>query len=122
MLFNKTILAAVVGATIVNPTNADADAAPTRSLRAESLDSRDVPVPAAAIANVSAYVSIDEIAAFKESLLHTKDRGDKSMANTTSVVDNDDDIFSRINPAFMDDVFKFTQSSLPTHDLSLIHI
>ena len=52
------VVAGVV--TIVNAANADADAAHTRGLRAESLESKDVPA-----VNVSAYVSIDEVEAFE---------------------------------------------------------
>ena len=120
MFVKKSILQIIVAGvvTIVNAANADPDAAHTRGLRAESLESRDVPA-----VNVSAYVSIDEVEAIKESLSPTNDRGDNSMqaksleslASTTSIIK--DEISSRIKAAFLDDVVSFTQSSSsPTHD------
>ena len=121
MFIKKSILKVVVGVvTIVNAANADADAAHTRGLRSESLESRDVPA-----LNISAYVSIDEVEEIKESLSPTNDQNSdnsnsmhakslESMANTTSVVD--DDILSRIDPTFVDDVIMFKESLSPTHD------
>ena len=115
MLIKKSILKIIVAGvvTIVNAANADADAAHTRGLRAESL------VPAV---NVSAYVPIDEVDAF-ESLSPTNDRSDdslqaeslESLVSTTSIIK--DEISSRIEAEFLDDVVSFTQSSSsPTHD------
>ena len=118
MFVKKSILKVVAGVvTIVNAANADADAAHTRGLRAESLESRDVPA-----VNISAYVSIDEVEAF-ESLLPTNDRSDdslqaeslESLASTTSIIK--DEISSRIESDFVEDVIMFKQSSSsPTHD------
>ena len=131
MFIKKSILQIIVAGvvTIVNAANADADAAPTtRGLRAESLESRDVPP----VANVSAYVTIDMIEAFKESLLPSNSNlnnngdGDDSMRaesleklesmvnNTTSIIK--DELLSRIKADYHDDVLSFTQSSSPTHD------
>ena len=77
LVIKKSILKVVAGVvTIVNAANADADAAHTRGLRAESLE---------------------------------------SLASTTSIIK--DEISSRIEAEFLDDVVSFTQSSSsPTHD------
>ena len=133
MFIKKSILQIIVAGvvTIVNAANADADAAPTtRGLRAESLESRDVPP----VANVSAYVTIDMIEAFKESLLPSNSNlnnngdGDDSMRaesleklesmvnNTTSISIIEDELSSLIEADYHDDVLSFTQSLSPIHD------
>ena len=93
------------------------------------MESRDDPA-----VNVSAYVSIDMIEAFKESLLPSNSNlnnngdGDDSMRaesleklesmvnNTTSISIIEDELSPLIEDTYLDDVLSFTQSLSPTHD------